>query len=111
MCLEIYTRQFQSKNIRHVFLICLVLLVIADFAFGNQPATAPVTILYHDGTGTIDLNNIETQPRANRKDYYMINVVLPKKYGIKIKSSDERNKEIFSSLNALADFITENRTR
>lgn len=38
-------------------------------------------------------------------------VILDKKYGIKIKSSDERNKEIFSSLNALADFITENRTR
>jgi len=38
-------------------------------------------------------------------------VVIDRKYGIKIKSSDERNKEIFSSLNALADFITDNRTR
>lgn len=38
-------------------------------------------------------------------------VILDQKYGVKIKSDDERNADIFSSLSALADFVSENRTR
>lgn len=38
-------------------------------------------------------------------------VILDKKYGIKIQSSDDLNEQIFSSLNALATFILENRIR
>jgi len=38
-------------------------------------------------------------------------VILDKRYGIKIKAGDNRNTEIFSSLAALADFVSENRTR
>lgn len=38
-------------------------------------------------------------------------VILDKKYGIKIQSSDDRNEQIFSSLSALATFILENRIR
>jgi acyl carrier protein len=55
--------------------------------------------LFRDGLGLDSIDALE------------LAVILDKKYGIKIKSSDERNKEIFSSLNALAGFITENRTR
>ncbi|HHJ19135.1 MAG TPA: acyl carrier protein [Gammaproteobacteria bacterium] len=36
-------------------------------------------------------------------------VIMDKKYGIKIKSGDDRNTEIFSTLHALADFIKNNR--
>jgi len=59
----------------------------------------PSAPLFRDGLGLDSIDALE------------LAVVLDKKYGIKIKSSDERNKEIFSSLNALADFITDNRTR
>ena len=38
-------------------------------------------------------------------------VILDKKYGIKIQSSDDRNEQIFSSLSTLATFISENRIR
>ena len=38
-------------------------------------------------------------------------VILDKKYGIKIQSSDDLNEQIFSSLSALATFILENRIR
>jgi acyl carrier protein len=38
-------------------------------------------------------------------------VILDQKYGVKIKADDERNADIFSSLNALADFVSENRNR
>jgi acyl carrier protein len=38
-------------------------------------------------------------------------VILDQKYGVKIKSDDERNADIFSSLSALADFVSENRSR
>jgi acyl carrier protein len=38
-------------------------------------------------------------------------VILDQKYGVKIKADDERNANIFSSLTALADFVSENRNR
>ena len=38
-------------------------------------------------------------------------VILDKKYGIKIQSSDDLNEQIFSSLSTLATFISENRIR
>ncbi|VAW77135.1 hypothetical protein MNBD_GAMMA13-797 [hydrothermal vent metagenome] len=38
-------------------------------------------------------------------------VILDRKYGIKIKAKDSRNTEIFSSLTALAGFVSENRAR
>lgn len=36
-------------------------------------------------------------------------VIMDKKYGIKIKSGDDRNSDIFSTLRALAEFIENNR--
>jgi acyl carrier protein len=71
-------------------------LNLEDITLDEIDASAP---LFRDGLGLDSIDALE------------LAVILDKKYGIKIKSSDERNKEIFSSLNALADFITENRTR
>ncbi|MEN8204902.1 MAG: phosphopantetheine-binding protein [Pseudomonadota bacterium] len=71
-------------------------LNLEDITADDIDASAP---LFRDGLGLDSIDALE------------LAVVLDKKYGIKIKSSDERNKEIFSSLNALADFITDNRTR
>lgn len=71
-------------------------LNLEDITPDDIDANAP---LFRDGLGLDSIDALE------------LAVVLDKKYGIKIKSSDERNKEIFSSLNALADFITDNRSR
>jgi acyl carrier protein len=71
-------------------------LNLEDISPDDIDANAP---LFRDGLGLDSIDALE------------LAVVLDKKYGIKIKSSDERNKEIFSSLNALADFITDNRSR
>lgn len=45
----------------------------------------PVIILYHDGTGTIDLNDVSTQAEGNRIIYHILHRVLPERYGIEIK--------------------------
>ena len=71
-------------------------LNLEDITPDDIDASAP---LFRDGLGLDSIDALE------------LAVILDKKYGIKIKSSDERNKEIFSSLNALADFINDNRTR
>jgi acyl carrier protein len=71
-------------------------LNLEDITPNDIDASAP---LFRDGLGLDSIDALE------------LAVVLDKKYGIKIKSSDERNKKIFSSLNALADFVTNNRTR
>ena len=71
-------------------------LNLEDIAPDDIDASAP---LFRDGLGLDSIDALE------------LAVILDKKYGIKIKSSDERNKKIFSSLNALTDFITDNRTR
>ena len=71
-------------------------LNLEDISPDDIDASAP---LFRDGLGLDSIDALE------------LAVVIDRKYGIKIKSSDERNKEIFSSLTALADFITANRTR
>jgi acyl carrier protein len=71
-------------------------LNLEGIAPGDIDASAP---LFGDGLGLDSIDALE------------LAVVLDKKYGVKIRSSDERNKEIFSSLNALGDFVSENRTR
>ncbi|MCF6251921.1 MAG: phosphopantetheine-binding protein [Methylococcaceae bacterium] len=55
--------------------------------------------LFGDGLGLDSIDALE------------IAVMLDKKYGVKITSEDDRNSEIFASLNTLAAFITENRTK
>ena len=71
-------------------------LNLEDITPNDIDASAP---LFRDGLGLDSIDALE------------LAVILDKKYGIKIKSSDERNKKIFSSLNALNDFITDNRAR
>ena len=86
----------------------LLLFGIPDCVYGAQPDSEPVVILYNDSTGTIDLNDIETQPRANRILYHMVNVVLPKEYGINIKMKPilwTRGLELIRA--GLADGITD----
>ena len=59
----------------------------------------PNAPLFRDGLGLDSIDALE------------LAVILDKKYGIKIVSSDERNNQTFSSLGALADFVSSNRTR
>ncbi|BCG63871.1 MAG: acyl carrier protein [Methyloprofundus sp.] len=44
-------------------------------------------------------------------DALEIAVLLDRQYGVKITSEDDRNQEIFASLNSLAEFVTENRSK
>jgi len=44
-------------------------------------------------------------------DALEIAVLLDRKYGVKITSEDERNQAIFASLNSLAEFVAENRSK
>ena len=44
-------------------------------------------------------------------DALEIAVLLDRKYGVKITSEDDRNQEIFASLNSLTEFVAENRTK
>ena len=44
-------------------------------------------------------------------DALEIAVLLDREYGVKITSEDNRNQEIFASLNSLAVFISSNRTK
>lgn len=55
--------------------------------------------LFGDGLGLDSIDALE------------IAVLLDRQYGIKITSEDDRNQQIFASLNSLAEFITENRTK
>jgi len=54
--------------------------------------------LFGDGLGLDSIDALE------------LAVILDKTYGVKIKSGDSRNDEIFSSLSSLAKFVSENRT-
>jgi acyl carrier protein len=44
-------------------------------------------------------------------DALEIAVLLDRKYGVKITSEDDRNQEIFASLNSLTEFVAENRNK
>jgi acyl carrier protein len=71
-------------------------LNLEDMSPDDIDETAP---LFRDGLGLDSIDALE------------LSVIIDRQYGIKIKAEDERNAEIFSSLNALAEFISENRTR
>jgi acyl carrier protein len=55
--------------------------------------------LFGDGLGLDSIDALE------------IAVLLDRQYGVKITSEDDKNREIFASLTALAQFIAENRTK
>lgn len=44
-------------------------------------------------------------------DVLEISLVLAKQYGVQLRSDDENNAEIFSSLRNLANYIQQNRTK
>jgi acyl carrier protein len=44
-------------------------------------------------------------------DALEMSVLLDRQYGVKITSGDDRNPEIFASLQALADFVAAERTQ
>ncbi len=71
-------------------------LNLEDISPQDIDADAP---LFKEGLGLDSIDALE------------LAVVLDKKYGVKIKSDDDRNSNIFASLNSLASFISENRNR
>ncbi len=71
-------------------------LNLEDLSPQDIDANAP---LFKDGLGLDSIDALE------------LAVVLDKKYGIKIKSDDDQNENIFSTLNSLANFVSENRSR
>ncbi len=44
-------------------------------------------------------------------DALEIAVLLDRKYGVRISSGDDKNPEIFASLNSLAEFVAKNRSK
>ena len=44
-------------------------------------------------------------------DALELSIVLERIYGVSIKSGDDRNAEIFASLNGLVKFVEENRSK
>lgn len=58
----------------------------------------PVAPLFGDGLGLDSIDALE------------LSFAIAQRYGIKLRSDDERNREIFSSLDALSRYIHENRT-
>ena len=57
----------------------------------------PAAPLFGEGLGLDSIDALE------------LAIVIERKYGVRIGSGDDRNTKIFASLNALADFITENK--
>ncbi len=71
-------------------------LNLEDISVADIDEGAP---LFKEGLGLDSIDALE------------LAVVLDKKYGIKIKTDDKRNTEIFTSVNTLAAFVSENRSR
>ena len=79
--------------------LLLMLFVLFAFAMpGSQLwAFLPDAPLFGDGLGLDSIDALE------------IAFAVAQKYGFKLRSDDERNGEIFASLNALTRHIAENR--
>jgi len=71
-------------------------LRLEDIAPDDLTADTP---LFGDGLGLDSIDALE------------IGVMLDRQFGVKITSGDERNNQIFASLQSLATFVTENRIR
>ena len=69
-------------------------LDLEDVTAGDIDPTAP---LFSDGLSLDSIDALE------------LSFVIAKKYGFKLRSDDERNEEIFASLNSLTRHIAENR--
>ncbi len=71
-------------------------LVLEDVGAENIDPTAP---LFGDGLGLDSIDALE------------LSFAIAQRYGVKLRSDDERNQAIFSSLEALSRHISENRTK
>lgn len=71
-------------------------LHLEDIEPGDIDADAP---LFGEGLGLDSIDALE------------IAVLLDRKYGVKISSGDDRNPEIFASLSALADYVSNHRSQ
>jgi len=71
-------------------------LVLEDV---NADEIDPEAPLFGDGLGLDSIDALE------------LSFAIAKQYGVKLRSDDERNNEIFSSLNALSRHINENRSK
>jgi len=69
-------------------------LVLDDVAADEIDPKAP---LFGDGLGLDSIDALE------------LSFAIAQRYGIKLRSDDEKNREIFSSLEALSQYIDENR--
>jgi acyl carrier protein len=80
--------------------LALAELIVAalnlDVAAKNIDPTAP---LYKDGLGLDSIDILE------------VALVISKTYGVKIRSDDENNLRIFSSLRSLSDHVQQHRTQ
>lgn len=63
----------------------------------NAEEIAPDDQLFYEGLGLDSIDALE------------LSLVLSQKYGVTIRSDDERVQQIFSSLGALAAFVEQNR--
>jgi acyl carrier protein len=71
-------------------------LVLEDVTFDDIDPQAP---LFGDGLGLDSIDALE------------LSFAIAQRYGVKLRSDDERNLDIFASLNALSRHISENRTK
>ena len=71
-------------------------LVLVDVTWDQIEPDEP---LFGDGLGLDSIDALE------------LAYAIAEKYGFKLRSDDERNVEIFASLNSLASHIQENRVR
>ena len=86
----------------------------------SQELVAELKTLFIEGLHLEDITADEIIPEdplfgeglgLDSIDALEIAVLLDQKYGVKITSEDERNQEIFASLNSLVEFVAENRTK
>ena len=86
----------------------------------SQELVAELKTLFIEGLHLEDITADEIIPEdplfgeglgLDSIDALEIAVLLDRKYGVKITSEDERNQEIFASLNSLVEFVAENRTK
>jgi acyl carrier protein len=71
-------------------------LVLEDIAVGDID---PQARLFGDGLGLDSIDALE------------LSFAIAQRYGVKLRSDDERNQDIFASLDALSRHISENRTK
>jgi acyl carrier protein len=85
-----------NKLIDELRILLIDGLRLEDIAPDDISAEAP---LFGSGLGLDSIDALE------------IGVMLDRAYGVKITSNDERNPQIFASLQALAEFVAANRSR